>query len=166
MLGASELDMVINHVLLRKKHYSEVYTDVAVVRNIAPHPINLKVILETSQLSGSEIIAGCKIAQAAGADFVKTSTGFSDRGATEDDVKLMKRVVGVGMGVKASGGIKTVRDCVAMMEAGADRIGTSNGVWIMEEANALIDDLTHQSGQDGRQGRRPSIPLTRLFTDS
>ena len=166
MLGATELDLVLNHVRLKKKHYSEVYTDVAVVRNIAPHPIILKVILETSQLSTLEIIAGCKIAQAAGADFVKTSTGFNGGGATEDDVNLMRRVIGDSMRVKASGGIKTVRDCVAMMEAGADRIGTSNGVWIMEEANALMDDLTHQAGKDGKEGRRPSVSLTRLFSDS
>lgn len=166
MLGATELDLVLNYIRLKKGHYSEVYTDVAAVRNIAPHPVTLKVILETSQLSALEIIAGCKIAEAAGADFVKTSTGFMGGGATEDHVSLMKRAIGDGMRVKASGGIKTVRDCVAMMEAGADRIGTSNGVWIMEEANALMDDLTHQAGKDDSESRRPSASLTRLFSDS
>ena len=129
--------MVINHVLLRRKHYSDVYTDIAAVRNVAPHPTTLKVILETSQLSPHEIVAGCKIAEAAQADFVKTSTGFNGQGATRENVRLMKSVVGDRVKVKASGGVKTVNDCIVMMEAGAERIGTSNGVWIIEEANAL-----------------------------
>ena len=126
--------MVMNHVLLRQKQYSEVYTDIAAVRNVAPHPIILKVILETSQLSPREIIAGCKISEAAGADYVKTSTGFNGQGATRENVRLMKSVVGDGIKVKASGGVKTVNECVVMMEAGAERIGTSNGVRIMGEA--------------------------------
>lgn len=95
--------MVMNHVLLRQKHYSKVYTDIAAVRNVAPHPIILKVILETSQLSPREIIAGCKIAEAAGADYVKTSTGFNGQGATQENVRLMKSVVGDTIKVKASG---------------------------------------------------------------
>ena len=78
----------------------------------------------------------------------------------------MKKVVGAGMRVKASGGVKTVRDCVTMMEAGAERIGTSNGVWIMEEAHTLMDEVTHEAGKDARQSRRPSVQLTRLFSDS
>ena len=126
--------MVMNHVLLRQKHYSEVYTDIAAVQNEAPRPTVLKVILETSQLSPREIVAACKISEAAGAGFVKTSTGFNGQGATRENVRLMKSVVGDSMKVKASGGVKTVNDCVAMMEAGAERIGTSNGVRIMEEA--------------------------------
>lgn len=95
--------MVMNHVLLRQKHYSKVYTDIAAVRNVAPHPIILKVILETSQLSPREIIAGCKIAEAAGADYVKTSTGFNGQGATQENVRLIKSVVGDSTKVKASG---------------------------------------------------------------
>ena len=138
-----ELDMVINHVILRQKRYSEAYADIAAVRQVAPHPIVLKVILETSQLSPREIIAGCKIAEAAGADYVKTSTGFNGQGATRENVGLMKGVVREGMKVKASGGVKTVNDCVVMMEAGAERIGTSNGVVIMEEANSLLGRETH-----------------------
>ena len=125
-----------NHVLLRQKHYSEVYTDIATVRNRAPHPVILKVILETSQLSRREIIAACKIAEAAGADYVKTSTGFNGQGATRENVQLMKSVVGDKVKVKASGGVKTVNDCVVMMEAGAERIGTSNGVGIIREAKS------------------------------
>ena len=142
------------------------YTDIAAVRNVAPHPVILKVILETSQLAKSEIIAACMVAQSAGADFVKTSTGFNGRGASVNDVSLMKKVVGTSMRVKASGGIKTVGDCVTMLEAGAERIGTSNGVWIMGEAHALMDEITHQAGKDGSQAQRPSVALTRLFTDS
>lgn len=166
MLGATELDLVLNYTGLKMGRYSEVYTDIAAVRNVAPHPVILKVILETSQLAESEIIAACMVAQSAKADFVKTSTGFNGRGASEKDVSLMKKVVGTSMRIKASGGIKTVKDCVTMLEAGAERIGTSNGVWIMEEANALMDEVTHQAGKDGSQAQRPSVTLTRLFTDS
>ena len=125
--------MVMNHVLLRQEHYSDVYTDIAAVRNAAPRPIILKVILETSQLSRREIIAACKMAEVAGADYVKTSTGFNGQGATRENVGLMKSVVGDRVKVKASGGVKTVSECVGMMEAGAERIGTSNGVGIMGE---------------------------------
>ncbi len=144
--GAGELDMVINRSFLKKTHYSEVFADVAAVRKVAPPPIILKVILETSQLSRYEIIAGCKVAEAAKADFVKTSTGFNGQGATPENVRLMKSVIGDGMKVKASGGVKTVSDCVAMMQAGAERIGTSNGVGIMEEAKAMLESATHQGG--------------------
>ena len=164
--GALELDMVINHPLLRQQKYSQVYTDIASVRNVAPHPIVLKVILETSKLSQFDIIAGCKIAEAANADFVKTSTGFGGQGATEENVRLMKSVVGANLKVKASGGVKTVNECVAMMEAGAERIGTSNGVWIMKEAQTLLEDVTHAVGDKGRKNSRPSDSLTRMFSSS
>ena len=148
--------MVMNHVLLRQKHHSDVYTDIAAVRNVTPHPIILKVILETSQLSPPEIIAGCKIAEVAGADFVKTSTGFNGQGASQENVRLMKSVVGDNMKVKASGGVKTVNECVVMMEAGAERIGTSNGVWIMEEAKSLLEQATHAAGSRDSKGQRPA----------
>jgi len=128
--------MVLNWVQLKAKNYETVYADIAAVRSIAPHPSVLKVILETSQLSQSDIIAGCKLAEAAKADFVKTSTGFNGPGATIENVRLMKAVVGDDVKVKASGGVKTVNECVAMMEAGAERIGTSNGVRIMNEGRA------------------------------
>ncbi len=131
--------MVLNWVQLKAKDYEHVYTDIAAVRKTAPRPIVLKVILETSQLSQSDIIAGCKIAEEARADFVKTSTGFNGPGATIENVRLMKAVVGGGVKVKASGGVKTAHDCVAMMEAGAERIGTSNGVGIIIEPKGLID---------------------------
>ena len=151
--------MVMNHVLLRNQYYSEVYTDIAAVRTVAPHPIILKVILETSQLSPREIIAGCKIAEAAGADYVKTSTGFNGQGATQENVRLMKSVVGDNMKVKASGGVKTVNECVVMMEAGAERIGTSNGVWIMEEAKGLLEQATHAAGSGDSKAQRPGASL-------
>lgn len=126
--------MVLNWPHLKAKNYELVFTDIAAVRNTAPHPVVLKVILETSQLSQHEIVAGCKLSQAAGADFVKTSTGFNGPGASLENVRLMKSIVGDTVRVKASGGVKTVDNCVAMMEAGAERIGTSNGVQIMNES--------------------------------
>ena len=144
--------MVMNHVLLRQENYSEVYTDIAAVRDEAPRPIILKVILETSQLSPREIVAACKIAEAAGADFVKTSTGFNGQGATRENVRLMKSAVGDDVKVKASGGVKTVNECLAMMEAGAERIGTSNGVRIMEEGKKLLEQETHVAGIEGSKG--------------
>ncbi len=150
--GARELDMVINWPLLKKGHHSEVFSEIVDIRNMAPHPFILKVILETSQLSRREIIAGCKVAEAARADFVKTSTGFNGQGATAENVRLMKSVVGDGMKVKASGGVKTVSDCVVMMEAGAERIGTSNGVLIMDEAQAMLEKITHKAGDEGTKG--------------
>jgi len=135
--------MVLNWVQLKAKNYEHVYTDIATIRNIAPHPILLKVILETSQLSRSDIIAGCKIAEAARADFVKTSTGLNGPGATIENVRLMKAMVGDDFKVKASGGVKTIHECLAMMKAGAERIGTSNGVGIINEAKGLIDGITY-----------------------
>ncbi|KAI4279048.1 MAG: hypothetical protein LQ337_000563 [Flavoplaca oasis] len=165
--GAMELDMVINYPLLKQQKYSQVYTDVAAIRNVAPHPIVMKVILETAQLTQFDIIAGCKVSDAANADFVKTSTGFGGQGATVENVRLMKSIISPHMKVKASGGVKTVNECVSMMEAGAERIGTSNGVWIMKEALALLEDTTHAaSGNQDRQNSRPSDSLTRMFSSS
>lgn len=158
--------MVINWVQLKAQNYEHVYADIAAVRAIAPHPVVLKVILETSQLSQQDIIAGCKIAQAASADFVKTSTGFNGPGASFENVRLMKALVGNDLRVKASGGIKTINECVSMMEAGAERIGTSNGVWIMNEAKSLVDELTHVAGDTHRRGQRPASSLTRTFSSS
>jgi len=157
--------MVINYVLLKKERYSEVYSDIAAVRNVAPHPMILKVILETSQLSPREIVAACKVAEAAKADFVKTSTGFNGKGATQENVQLMKSVVGHNMKVKASGGVKTVNECVAMMEAGAERIGSSSGVWIMGEGKSMLEEVTHDAG-DGRSAQRPAASLTRILSSS
>ena len=129
--------MVLNYPRLKEKQYSQVFHDIVSVRRAAPHPTILKVILETSQLSHDEIIAGCKISQAACADFVKTSTGFNGRGATLGNVRLMKSVVGDTMKVKASGGIKSAGDCIKMLQAGAERIGTSSGIAIVEEVKSM-----------------------------
>ena len=132
--GAAELDMVMNYDLLKDQMYDAVFEDIVAIRNACPSPVILKVILETSQTSPEEIVAACKIAEAAKADYVKTSTGFRGGGATVAQVRLMKLVVGNRLKVKASGGVKTLEDCVAMMNAGADRIGTSGGVAIVKEA--------------------------------
>jgi deoxyribose-phosphate aldolase len=139
--GASELDMVINYPLLKEGKYSSVYEDVAAVRKAAPSPIQLKVILETSQLNQDEIIAGCVISCMAGADFVKTSTGFNGSGASVKNVALMRAVVdmlGEGCKVKASGGVRTAEDCIDMLKAGAERIGASAGVKIMKELSGDV----------------------------
>ena len=149
-VGASELDMVLNYELLKSKDYSAVLADIEAVRKMAPFPTVLKVILETSQLSSIEIIAACKIAQAAEADFVKTSTGFNGTGASAENVNLMKSVVQGSVKVKASGGVKTVRDCVRMMEAGAERIGTSSGVSIVKEAHGTLEDVTDEVGHSNQ----------------
>ena len=135
-IGALELDMVINYPLLKSGNFTEVYEDIVAVRRAAPSEVRLKVILETSQLTDSEIIAGCVVADIAGADYVKTSTGFCGEGASVRNVRLMRNVVGHRLGVKASGGIRSTNDCIAMMEAGASRIGTSNGVAIVEGARS------------------------------
>lgn len=133
--GAKELDMVMNHVWLREQRYQEVFEDIVTVRSSAPQPTILKVILETSVLSKEEIITSCKIAEMAKADFVKTSSGFNGQGATVENVKLMRATVGDRMKVKASGGVKTLKDLTSMRMAGADRIGASSGVAIISEAN-------------------------------
>ena len=132
--GASELDMVLNIGALKGGDLKNVETDIRAVRQAAAGPTVLKVIIETCLLEDTEKVRACEIAKHAGADFVKTSTGFSSGGATVEDVALMRKIVGPEMGVKASGGIKDWLDAVAMIKAGADRIGTSAGVLIVESA--------------------------------
>ncbi len=132
--GAGELDMVINVGALKDGELKAVEADIRAVRRAAVGPTVLKVIIETCLLADEEKIRACEIAQQAGADFVKTSTGFSSGGATVEDVALMRRTVGPEMGVKASGGIKDWFAAVAMVKAGADRLGTSAGVVIVESA--------------------------------
>ncbi len=140
-LGATEVDMVINVGALKAKAWKSVYDDIAGVVDAA-HAGNAlcKVILETCLLTDEEKIAACLISKQAGADFVKTSTGFSSGGATTQDVALMRRVVGPEMGVKASGGIRTYADAQAMIVAGATRIGASAGVRIVREARGETVD--------------------------
>jgi len=134
--GADELDMVINLGALKSGDYETVKQDIAAVVDVKrlSKEIIVKVIIETAQLTASEKVAACKLAKNADADFVKTSTGFFGKGATVEDVKLIRQVVGKSMGVKAAGGIRTYPEALAMIEAGANRIGTSSGVAIIKEA--------------------------------
>lgn len=127
--GAKEIDMVINLGALKAKNYQKVLADIqTVVDASSPHPV--KVIIETSSLNEDEKIIACSLSKAAGAAFVKTSTGFAEAGATVEDIALMRRIVGDNMGIKASGGIKTKEDALKMIEAGATRIGASASVEI------------------------------------
>lgn len=137
--GATEIDMVMNIGALKGGAYELVYEDIKAVAEVC-HQRNahLKVILEMCYLTHSEKIIGCLLSKKAGADFVKTSTGFGPGGATAEDVSLMRRVVGPEMGVKAAGGIRTFKDALAMISAGANRLGASAGVSILQEARALL----------------------------
>ncbi|RLF76683.1 deoxyribose-phosphate aldolase [Thermococci archaeon] len=131
--GADEVDMVLNIGALKDKAYKYVRNDIAEVVRIAHEKgAIVKVIIETCYLSEEEKEIACKLAVEAGADFVKTSTGFGSGGATIEDVKLMRKVVGDKLGVKAAGGIRTYEEALAMINAGANRIGTSSGVKIIE----------------------------------
>lgn len=135
--GATEVDMVMNIGAIKGRAYVQVLVDIQSVVNAAhPHDVIVKVIIETALLNREEKIMACLLCKEAGADFVKTSTGFSTGGASIEDVELMRRVVGPSMGVKASGGIRTYGDAVAMIKAGANRIGASSGVAIVKEALA------------------------------
>jgi len=128
--GAQELDMVVNLAALHARDYSLVLRDIEAVVEAA-RPRAVKVILETGALSREQKAIGAALANAAGAAFVKTSTGFGPGGATVEDVALLRQVVGAGMGVKASGGIRTAGDARKMIEAGANRIGASASVAIV-----------------------------------
>jgi deoxyribose-phosphate aldolase len=133
--GATEVDMVINVGALKSKDYALVERDIAsVARTCHAGRAILKVIIEAALLTDEEKVIACQLAKAAGADFVKTSTGFGPGGATVHDVALMRRAVGSGMGVKAAGGIKSFEDAQAMVAAGATRIGASAGIRIVQEA--------------------------------
>jgi deoxyribose-phosphate aldolase len=135
--GAHEVDMVINVGRLRGGDHQAVFHDIAAVVTVARRMGALvKAIIETGLLSDEEKVAACVLAQAAGVDFVKTSTGFNGGGATAADVALMRRVVGPDLGVKAAGGIRTAADFMQMVAAGATRIGASAGVKIVQELAA------------------------------
>jgi len=131
--GAHEIDMVLNVGELRDGNLAAVSADIVAVVEIS-HAANaiVKVILETALLNDSQKIAACEVAKEAGADFVKTSTGFASSGATEHDIALMRKAVGPNLGVKASGGIRTLEDLNKMIAAGASRVGASASVKIME----------------------------------
>jgi deoxyribose-phosphate aldolase len=130
--GAQEVDMVLSVGSLKAGDTAAVQADIAQVR-AAAQGATLKVILETCLLTPEEIVTACGLCQAAGADFVKTSTGFSTAGATAEDVALMRRIVGPDMGVKAAGGIRTLDDALRMLEAGANRLGCSASVTIVRD---------------------------------
>ena len=130
--GASEVDMVINVSYIKSNRWDEVKEDVKAVREASKGKL-VKVILETCLLTDEEIVKSCLICKELGCDFVKTSTGFSKFGATVHHVKLMRDTVGAEMGVKASGGIRDAKAFLEMIEAGANRIGASAGVKILED---------------------------------
>ncbi len=133
--GATEIDMVINVGAMKSKDYALVERDIATVAR-ASHTGGaiLKVIIEAALLTDEEKVIACQLAKAAGAEYVKTSTGFGPSGATVNDVALMRRAVGPAMGIKAAGGIKSYDDAKAMVAAGATRIGASAGVKILQQA--------------------------------
>ncbi|SDN11237.1 deoxyribose-phosphate aldolase [Bacillus sp. OK048] len=128
--GANEIDMVINISALKDKQNELVERDIRAVVEAARGKALTKVIIETCLLTKEEKIRACELAVKAGADFVKTSTGFSTGGATVEDIRLMRETVGPEIGVKASGGVRSREDALAMIEAGATRIGASSGVSI------------------------------------
>ena len=131
--GADEVDMVLNVGKAKEGDYAGVEADIRAVKEACGSTL-LKVILETCLLSDEEIVECCKAAMRAGADYVKTSTGFSKGGATPEAVALMRKTVGEKLGVKASGGVHNLAEAKAMIEAGASRIGASASVKVMEEA--------------------------------
>jgi len=136
--GATEIDMVMNVGALKSRDYAEVARDIAAVaKTCHDNGAILKVIIEAALLTDVEKVEACALAQAAGADYVKTSTGFGPGGATVEDVALMRAVVAPQIGVKAAGGIRTLEDTQKMIMAGATRIGASAGVKIMEAAAKL-----------------------------
>lgn len=130
--GAGEVDMVINVGALKDKDYDYVKKDIGAVVNAAHPQAEVKVIIETCLLTDEEKVTACKLAKEAGADFVKTSTGFGSGGATAEDIRLMKQTVG-DMRVKASTGVNNRRICDEMLAAGACRMGTSKGIYIVKD---------------------------------
>jgi len=137
--GADELDMVVNVGALKAGEEETVLSDIQAVVRVAreaPRPIHVKVILETALLTDEEKRLGACLSKEAGADFVKTSTGFASGGATVEDVALLREVVGEGLGVKAAGGIRDYASAVAMIDAGATRIGASRTAAILDGAEA------------------------------
>ena len=138
LAGAQEVDMVMNVGAMRSGDPERVEYDICgVVELCHAAGVTLKVILENAYLTDAEKVAACEIAKRAGADFVKTSTGFGPHGATEADVRLMRQAVGPAMGVKAAGGIRTLSDALRMLQAGATRLGTSASLLILAEAAQL-----------------------------
>ena len=139
--GATELDMVINIGALIERDYATIEKEIASVVGVGhASEAAVKVILETAYLDDAQKAIAAQIAMAAGADFVKTSTGFGPEGATVEDVRLLRSIVGPSVGVKASGGIRTLDDALAMIDAGADRLGTSS-------TGSILDELRQRRGE-------------------
>lgn len=138
--GAQEVDMVINIGALKDQNFELVQSDIAAVVEAAKGSAIVKVIIETCLLTEEEKVKACELSVATGADFVKTSTGFSTGGATAEDIALMRKTVGPELGVKASGGVRSLEDMQKMVEAGATRIGASSGVAIVK---GLIADSNY-----------------------
>lgn len=135
--GADEMDMVLNRDWLKAGDFAAVFRDVeGVVSEAGVLPV--KVILETSELNQQQKVIACALAKAAGARFVKTSTGFSGAGATVEDIRLMRAVVGADFGVKASGGVRDLAQALLLIAAGANRLGTSAGVAILQGLNSPV----------------------------
>ncbi|MFG6114283.1 deoxyribose-phosphate aldolase [Halobacillus sp. MO56] len=137
--GAAEVDMVINVGALKSKDYDTVQADIEAVVREAEDKALVKVIIETSLLTKEEKVQACELAVKAGADYVKTSTGFSGGGATVEDIKLMRTTVGPELGVKASGGVRDFESTKAMIDAGATRIGASSGIQIIKGEQGTSD---------------------------
>lgn len=135
--GADEVDMVINIGALKDKNYDLVKEDIESVVKAANGKAIVKVIIETSLLTEEEKMKACELSLAAKADFVKTSTGFSTGGATVEDLKLMKSIVGNNMEIKASGGVRDLETAKSMIEAGATRLGTSSGIKIADRKSVV-----------------------------
>ncbi len=138
-MGAKEIDMVMNVGFFRNKNYDYVKKDIEEVVNAAGGA-KVKVILETGYLTDEQIVKACKLIINTGANFVKTSTGFGPMGAFVDHVKLMRKTVGSNFGVKAAGGIRDAKTAVRMINAGANRIGASSGIKIIDSLNKIIED--------------------------
>ncbi len=136
--GADEIDMVLNVAALKDGKYDVVLEDIKAVKAACGNAL-LKVILETCLLTKEEIVKACELSVEAGADFVKTSTGFSTGGATAEDIALMRKTVGPDIGVKASGGVRDSAGAIAMVEAGANRIGASATIAILTGAKSNSD---------------------------
>ncbi len=140
--GADEIDMVINIAALKAGDYTRVLNDIKSVKKAIGTAI-LKVIIETAELSNDEKIKACEIILEAKADFVKTSTGFSTDGATVADILLLKNTVGNRCQIKASGGIKSTTDALELIDAGANRLGTSSGIQLINSTKNTIDESTY-----------------------
>ena len=170
--GAAELDVVLNRAMLGRCDYEGVVAELRALRSAVPDRVCVKLILETSQLGVEQVVAACVLAGYAGCDFVKTSTGFCGRGASVEDVLLMSAVAeylegqGVGrrdgegrfvrMKVKASGGVRSFDDAVRMIGAGAQRIGTSSGMKIVQEAKTTMGSQVESASNDAAVSRGPN----------